>query len=64
MITWVVDGKLCDGGPWGPAVGAGGAWPHGFGMFDPRLADIGTNVSDHHVGGEGAACAGVGRSLL
>ena len=45
MILWVVDGKLCDGGPWGAAVGAGDAWPHGFGIFDPRLADIGTGVA-------------------
>lgn len=54
MILWVVDGHLCDGGPYGSA------WSHaspviegfkaGWSIFDPNLADIGSNGSSATVG--------------
>ena len=33
MITWVVDGKLCDGGP-------NKGWPHGWQLFSPLLVNV------------------------
>ena len=38
MIAFVVDGKLCDGGP--DLV----AWPNGHLLFDPLLGDVSGGV--------------------
>ena len=39
MVSFVVDGKLCDGGP------DLKHWANGHHLFDPTFGDIGTNVS-------------------
>ena len=39
MISFSVDGKLCDGGPTP-------GWPNGHLLFDPRLGDVGSGVGE------------------
>ena len=43
MLLFVVDGKVCDGGP---TTG----WPNGFKMFDTHLGDVGEGVSAAKLG--------------
>ena len=49
MISFVVDGKLCDGGP------DLAAWPNGHLLFDPLLGDVGGGAGAAVTAGSGAA---------
>lgn len=39
MVSFIVDGKLCDGGPTP-------GWPNGHLLFDPRFGDVGAGVEE------------------
>ena len=55
MISFVVDGKLCDGGP------VLAAWPNGHMLFDPLLGDVGGGMGAAVTAGSGAAGVVVAR---
>jgi len=40
LITWMVDGKLCDGGKIDRSVYVDNEWPNGHSLFDPRMGDV------------------------
>ena len=54
MLSWVVDGHLCDGGPTGVAHAAGHPLPPGFPagtfLFDPAIGDLGSAGAEATVG--------------